>query len=275
MVHTGCLPVSDGDCPATARGPREGGGFSPAAAGPAGPLLRAGEIEARARAIEALSDAGVRFMVAGAYAFFVYTGIFRDTKDLDLMLLRRDVPAAFEALERAGFQTDLLDPGWIGKAYAGESFIDLIFSSSNGLGVVDEQWFQNAWLATVLGHPCAVAPVEEIIFTKAFVGERERYDGADVNHLIYARGQEMDWERLLRRFGPHWEVLFSHVSLYRFVYPCARGKVPDWLVRELCRRTLADSPGVDAEAQICRGNLVSGRQYRHDYEMLGLEPAPT
>jgi hypothetical protein len=226
------------------------------------------------RAMESLLCAGVPFMVAGAYAFFAYTGIFRDTKDLDVMLDEREVPAAFRALERAGFTTELIDPRWIGKAYAGDRFIDLIFSSSNGLAVVDGGWFEHARPATILGHSCLIAPVEEIIFTKAFVDERERYDGADVNHLIYACGDEMDWERLLARFGPYWEVLFAHLTLYRFVYPGARSRVPAWLVDDLCRRTLEQMRAGDAPLRVCRGNLISRRQYAHDYEKLGLVMGP-
>lgn len=229
-----------------------------------------GALRARADALAALIGAEIPFLVAGAYAFFAYTGISRDTKDLDLMLYERDIPAACRALEASGFATDLLDPRWIAKAYRGESFVDLIFSSSNGLGTVDERWFQNAHEATILGHRCAIAPAEEIIFTKAFVSERERYDGADVNHLIHACGVEMDWARLLERFGPYWEVLLSHVALYRFVYPGARRRVPDWLIEELVGRMLAQLGAGDAEAPSCRGHLLSARQYRHDFDALGL-----
>lgn len=246
----------------------------PAAASLAPPIGVCAELQARARALEALIAAGVPFLVAGAYAFFAYTGIYRDTKDLDVMLLERDVPAARRALEQVGFSTEVLNPRWIAKAYFGESFVDLIFSSSNGLGVVDECWFQHAREATILGHRCPIAPVEEILFTKAFVDERERYDGADVNHLIYACGEGMNWERLLARFGPHWEVLLSHVTLYRFVYPGARSRVPGWLVDELCERVLTQLRVGDDPGSICRGKLLSSLQYRHDYEELGMDDGP-
>ncbi|WP_437671064.1 hypothetical protein [Sorangium sp. So ce131] len=226
------------------------------------------------RALESLLSAGVPFMVGGAYAFFAYTGLFRDTKDLDLMLTERDLPAAFRALERAGFTTELFDPRWIGKAYAGARYIDLIFSSGNGLAAVDGSWFEHARPATILGHACLIAPAEEIIFTKAFVDERERYDGADVNHLIYTCGDELSWERLLCRFGPHWEVLFAHLTLYRFVYPGARSRVPAWLMEELCRRTVEQTRAGDEPQRVCRGNLISRQQYSLDYEKLGLLAAP-
>ncbi|WP_437875058.1 hypothetical protein [Sorangium sp. So ce513] len=276
MVRSGSPAANDAERAASAWAARAGErpALSPSVDDAAGLLSCAGELEVRVRALESLLCAGVPFMVAGAYAFFAYTGIFRDTKDLDVMLEERDMPAAFRALERAGFETELLDPRWIAKAHAGERFIDLIFSSSNGLAVVDGGWFEHARPATILGHSCLIAPVEEIIYTKAFVDERERYDGADVNHLIYACGDEMDWERLLARFGPHWEVLLAHLTLYRFVYPGARSRVPAWLMEELCRRTLDQSRAGDAPVRVCRGNLISRRQYTHDYEKLGLVTAP-
>jgi hypothetical protein len=31
--------------------------------------------------------------------------------------------------------------------------------------------------------------------------ERERFDGADVAHIILAYGDRLDWRRLLERFG--------------------------------------------------------------------------
>jgi hypothetical protein len=227
------------------------------------------ELDCRASALQALTESNVPFLVAGAYAFFEYTGIFRDTKDLDLFLRERDLEDAFKALERAGFRTEITDPTWIGKGYQGEYFVDLIFSSGNGVAVVDDAWFENAHRGTVMGHEVLLAPPEEIIWSKSFVVERERYDGADVNHLFHACAERMDWERLLARFDRYYEVLFSHLLLFRFAYPSERSKVPDAVMEELCRRTLADVQAGDHPDRICRGNLLSRVQYQHDYDKHG------
>ncbi|HET7754484.1 MAG TPA: hypothetical protein VFK85_11295, partial [Anaeromyxobacteraceae bacterium] len=112
-----------------------------------------GELDARADALRALNAAGLPYVVAGAYAFFEYTGIFRDTKDLDVFLRRRDLEAAFDALSAAGFRCEMLDEVWIAKAYRGEWFVDLIFSSGNGVAVVDDTWFDHAREAEVMGVP--------------------------------------------------------------------------------------------------------------------------
>src|SRR4051812_9710234 len=157
-----------------------------------------GELHARGRAIELLSDAQVPFVVGGAYAYATYTGIYRDTKDLDLFPRKRDAGRALEVLELDGWRTERTDEVWLYKAFKGEWFVDFIFSSGNGVAVVDEDWFENAKTATVFGHRCLVAPAEEMIWSKAFVNERERYDGADVNHLLLKAGRQMDWERMMR-----------------------------------------------------------------------------
>ena len=228
------------------------------------------ELDARAEALTALADSKVPFLVAGAYAFFEYTGIFRDTKDLDVFLRERDLEEAFRVLEGAGFRTEIEDPGWIGKAYRGEWFVDLIFSSGNGVAVVDDLWFEHARPARVMGVDVLLAPPEEMVWSKSFVLERERYDGADVNHLFRAVGDELDWDRLLRRFDRYWEVLLSHVLLFRFSYPGERSKVPDRVLETLLAR-VEDELGTDHPRPLCRGNLISRVQYRHDLEHLGYE----
>ncbi|MGC4001267.1 MAG: hypothetical protein QM767_28925 [Anaeromyxobacter sp.] len=225
-----------------------------------------GELDARADALRALAGSHVPFLVAGAYAFFEYTGIFRDTKDLDLFLRERDLEDAFRVLEGAGFRTELTDPGWIGKAWRGEWFVDLIFSSGNGVAVVDDAWFENARPGRVMDVPVLLAPPEEMIWSKGFVLERERYDGADVNHLLHACGEHMDWARLLRRFDRYWEVLFSHLLLYTFAFPASRTVVPAWVMDHLARRTLDAHAAGDHPLDMCRGPLMSRVQYQHDLD---------
>ncbi len=210
-------------------------------------------------------------MVAGAYALFEYTGIERETKDLDLMLSRDQVEPAMRALAGSGFHTEMLDPVWIAKAYSGESYIDLIFASSNGLVPVESEWFDRAPLARVLGYPCRIVPVEEMIWSKGYVNGRERYDGADVNHLILSLGEQLDWEHLVERFGAHWEVLLSHLVLFGFVYPGEKGRVPRWVMRELCSRLLKRQRATGMD-RVCRGSLVSASAYQFDYETLGYLP---
>lgn len=227
------------------------------------------ELNTRSRAIELLVNAGVPFLVGGAYAYATYTGIYRDTKDLDLFPRKRDAARALEVLEKDGWRTERADEVWLYKAYKGDYFVDFIFSSGNGVATVDDEWFVHARPARVFGHRCLVSPPEEMIWSKAFVNERERYDGADVNHLLLKAGPTMDWERLMRRFDRYWEVLLSHLMLFRFSYPCERDTVPAWVMTDLLSRTVDTLKEGNWCDRLCRGNLISRVNYTVDIHHWG------
>src|SRR5687767_10013900 len=89
------------------------------------------------RALESIQSEGVDMLVGGAYALRHYAGVVRDTKDLDLFVRPKDVSRTLTALEKAGLRTDVPYPHWLAKGFAEDRFIDVIFSSGNGLCVVD------------------------------------------------------------------------------------------------------------------------------------------
>jgi hypothetical protein len=215
-------------------------------------------------ALRTLREAGIEFMVGGAHALAPYTGVVRDTKDLDVFLRRRDCEPALAALEAAGFSTELTFSHWLAKAYAGDRFIDLIFSSGNCVVPVDDDWFTHAVSGEVLGVPTLLCPPEEMIWSKAFIMERERYDGADVAHLLLACGPRLDWRRLLQRFGRRWRVLLSHLILFGFIYPGERATIPGAVMRELLRRLRRDRGRPPHGERVCEGTLISRQQYLLD-----------
>ena len=90
-------------------------------------------------------------------------------------------------------------------------FVDVIFNSGNGLCVVDDDWFARSQTSLILDMPVKIAPLEEMIWQKAYIMERERFDGADIAHLLFTSGDRIDWEHLIARFGPDWRVLLSHL----------------------------------------------------------------
>jgi hypothetical protein len=223
------------------------------------------------RAAEALRDAQLPFLVGGAFALAHYTPVERDTKDFDIFIRPGHLPDVLAALEAAGFTTTVPFPHWLAKAYDGEIFIDIIFSSGNGVALVDDEWFEHALAAPVLGVPLLVCPAEEMIWSKAFVLERERFDGADVAHLVRDCGPRLDWERLLRRFGRFWRVLYAHLVMFGFVFPGHRDSIPAWVMEILGRKLQEESGGrvPDSEVSLCQGTLLSREQYLTDIERLG------
>lgn len=225
------------------------------------------------KALMALTEPEIPFLVGGAYALAHYTGVVRHTKDLDLFILPSDCERVLRALAQAGYRTELTASHWIAKAFYGEDFIDVIFSSGNGIAAVDEAWFAHAIEAEVLGRRVKVCPPEEIIWSKAYVMERERYDGADIAHLLRACSVHMDWPRLLRRFGAHWRVLFSHLILFGFIYPDERGQIPNWVMQELLAQLQGELEGPPPRERICQGTLLSRAQYLIDIENWGYADA--
>jgi hypothetical protein len=215
-------------------------------------------------AMEVLNRANIPFLVGGAFAFIHQAGIDKSTKDLDIFARPADVQRLLEACAAAGYETELVFSHWLAKIRSPEGFIDVIFNSGNGLAKVDDGWFEHSKVREVLTVRVKIAPAEETIWSKAFVMERERYDGADVSHLILALGERLDWQRLLDRFGPHWRVLLAHLILFGFIFPSARTRVPDWVMQELLRRAQGEVREADSADPVCYGTLLSWSQYLGD-----------
>ena len=95
------------------------------------------------RTLHVLSDGHVPFLVGGSHAYLQYTGIVRNTKDFDLFIRRNDLDRALDALQDAGYRTEIMFPHWLAKAHFGEDFVDLIYRSGNGVSAVDDGWFAN------------------------------------------------------------------------------------------------------------------------------------
>ena len=228
------------------------------------------------RAMTALGAAGVPYLVGGAFALARYTGIHRHTKDFDVFLRRRDLDRALAALAGIGLAVDRSFPHWLAKACEGDLFVDLIYSSGNGVAEVDDLWFEHALEGEVLDLPVLLCPPEEMIWSKSFIMERERYDGADVAHLLRCRGDALDWGRLLKRFsGPDSRVLLTHLILFGYIYPGERSTVPRRVMDELLARMAVDHADQDTPTpeRLCRGPILSRGQYLVDLEEWGYEDA--
>jgi len=83
------------------------------------------------RSVVALHDAGIPFLIGGAYVVEVYAGVSRQTKDFDLYLRPQHVDLALQAFKRAGYKTERTFPHWLAKAERGRDCIDLIFRAGN------------------------------------------------------------------------------------------------------------------------------------------------
>lgn len=219
-------------------------------------------------ALQALLEPRISFVVGGAFAVHAFTGIWRTTKDLDLLLTAADLPEALDRLASRGFQAYVKDPVWLAKARRGDYFVDLITGIGNASLGVDSTWIDRGTPENVLGFPCRVLGVEELIISKIFVAYRERFDGADVVHLLRARGKTLDWPRLLQLAGSHWELLFWALVLFAYVYPGHTDCIPDRIWDDMTSRFTHQVRKPNKDAPF-RGTLIDPRMFAIDVNERG------
>lgn len=226
------------------------------------------------RVLRAMNESGIPYLVGGAYAFGWYTGIQRHTKDLDLFLKPGDCGRAVSLMQSLGYRTEITEVIWLAKAFSNNhAFVDFIYRSGNGVSEVDDEWYTHSRTAILLDTPVKLCPPEETIWTKAYIMERERFDGPDVAHYILVCGKDFDWPRLLKRFGPHWRVLMSHLALFGFIYPDQRNIIPRWVIHSLIEKWTGEEAGPPAVEPVCQGTLLSRTFYLADVGPWGKKDA--
>jgi hypothetical protein len=134
---------------------------------------------------------------------------------------------------------------------------------------VTDAWFEQAPEVTIYDTKVRLVPPTELIWSKIFVQDRHRYDGADIAHLILKMHDQIDWKRLLAHIELHWEVLLIAILNFRYIYPSERDKTPKWLLDELLRRVASQETMPAPGVRICRGRIFSPRDYEPDVSEWG------
>jgi len=224
------------------------------------------------RTVQVLNGAGIPYLIGGGFALGFHVGMDRKTKDLDVFVRPQHAQDVLDELGKAGYETEMTDPTWLGKAFCGSDFVDVIFAFGNGITHIDDGWFEHAKKGELWGEPVLYTPLEESLWSKAFVMERDRFDGADIAHIIQHSADRLDWDRLVARFGEDWRVLLGHLILVGFIYPGIRNRIPERIMRELLRRL---EPELDSagEPGLCFGPFFSRTQYVHDLRDHGMADA--
>jgi hypothetical protein len=188
-------------------------------------------------AIEAVRKARVPFLLGGGFALAAFTGRWRDTKDIDFYIAPKDRDRAVAALAKAGF-ADLYhrrtyDRRWIYRSIKADVIVDIIWSMANRRARVDNAWFKRAGSVSIRGQKIAVVPMEEFVWCKLYIVQRDHCDWTDVLNLIYARGQFLDWDHLINRLGEDLSLLKAILLVYGWVTPKQANKLPQSLWSEL------------------------------------------
>jgi hypothetical protein len=184
-------------------------------------------------ALNTVKNSNVSFILGGAFALAVYTGKWRDTKDLDLLILEKDRDVLADALAKAGF-TDFYDKlpydrGWIYRATRDGFIVDLIWKMANRRASVDETWFENSSPVSVNQEHLQVVGAEELLWHKLYVMQRERCDWLDIFNLLNSVGYRMDWDRLVERVGEDELLLRGALNVFAWLCPGRVSTLPGWV----------------------------------------------
>lgn len=191
-------------------------------------------------AMETLRQAKIPFLLGGGFALAAFTGRWRDTKDIDFYIWPHHRQAVIDALTRAGFQ-DLYsrlpyDRNWIYRSTQSGVIVDIIWSMANQRAQVDAAWFNGAGNIGLRNQQLLVVPLEEFIWSKLYILQRDHCDWTDIFNLLYACGSQVHWNHLLERLEEDLPLLRSLLLVYAWLCPPEALRLPRalWKRLKLC-----------------------------------------
>lgn len=197
-------------------------------------------------ALVGLNEAGLPYVIGGAFAMHHYSGVWRFTNDLDVYIHRASVPIAVEVLSSIGFrdfgEQAAGDREWIYHAMKDGTLMDVIWQPPNRVTSFDGSFFERGSEGSFLGIPVRFMAAEDLVMAKVFTLNHQRSDWPDVFQVIRGVGGRLNWRYVLTKLGDNWPVLLSLIVLYDWVYPSETCKVPEFVRDDLLRRKLAHTP---------------------------------
>jgi hypothetical protein len=216
------------------------------------------------RVAEEARSAGVRFAFGGAFATAVYTGELRNTKDFDFYILPEDREAMKDATRRAGltdhFDRLPYDRSWIYRASQGDVLVDIIWAMANQRALVDVYWLSEGPLVEIRGEQMRAIPIEELIWSKLYVLQRDRTDWGDVLNLIAAQTGAIDWDHLLDRLSTDAPLLTAVLAVFAWLDPSRALIIPEAVWNRLGLVPPHPSAGHDAATR-ARAALIDSRPW--------------
>ncbi|HEY3299019.1 MAG TPA: hypothetical protein VGK34_10220 [Armatimonadota bacterium] len=206
-------------------------------------------------ALNALNQHSVSYAIGGAFAMYHYSGMWRNTNDLDIFVERADMPHSVDILSACGFQ-DLGekaagDRQWIYHAVKDDVIVDLIWGTPNHLSIIDTAVIARAERGRFVEVETSFLPADVLIWTKIFTLNHHRCDWPDIFSIVCSRPAGLDWGLLLETMGENWPVLLSFVILFDWVYPNERTAIPVGLRNDLLalsKSITPQQPGLSRES---------------------------
>jgi hypothetical protein len=164
--------------------------------------------ESLKKAVAALREAGVPFLLGGSLAVWARGGP-ESRHDLDFVIKPEDADRALQVLADAGMRVEKPPEEWLHKAWDGEVLIDLIFAP-RGLEVTDEV-IDRGELLHVIGISIPVMSIEDVLATKLMALDEHQLDYTSALRIARAVREQIDWEALRARTAdsPYAKAFFT------------------------------------------------------------------
>ena len=148
------------------------------------------------KAVAALREADVRFLLAGSLAVWARGGP-EARHDLDFVVKPEDADRALGVLADAGMTPEEPPEEWLHKAWDGDVLIDIIFAP-RGLEVTDEV-IERGELLHVVGITIPVMSIEDVLATKLMALHEHDLDYTSVLRIVRSVREQIDWPSLRAR----------------------------------------------------------------------------
>jgi hypothetical protein len=208
------------------------------------------------------SKRGLPFVIGGGLAFSAYSGRYRNTKDMDVMVTPDTRDAMIQTVSDCGFVDyhDELpyDRSWIYRGHRDGVIFDTIWCMPNHRAEVDPLWMERGWPITIRGMQLRLLAPEELLWGKLYVVQRDRCDWPDILNIVHGVGRKMDWQYLFDRIGEDLPVLSGVMGVFRWMCPAAAQSLPDWIWPKLA---LAPPDPESGPSDCGRSQVLDGRNW--------------
>lgn len=191
------------------------------------------------RVFAALGRERIPFAIGGGRAKQCYSGVLRQTKDLDIYVLPSDRDVAIRATVSAGmadyYDRKPYDRKWIYRSCQDDFIVDIIWAMANQRAQVDQVWIYNGPHVEARGKCFRLVPPEELIWAAIYILQRDRSDWPDALNLLAATAETLDWDHLLGRVAGDAPLLGALVDVFQWLSPADARHVPSSVHQRLHR----------------------------------------
>jgi hypothetical protein len=163
---------------------------------------------------------------------------------MDLYILPQDRDGMVAVLEGQGLKdvqpSSPYEPSVTYRASKDNAIVELIWGMKNHRAMVDEVWLARAETIDVQGIKLRLTPIEEMIWPKLYVLNRERTDWPDVLNLLHFCAAGIDWQHLLSRLRDDAPLLAGVICVLRWLSPDRVWELPPWVMQRLGLHSSAD-----------------------------------